>query len=48
VAETLTEFRAALRPEPGLRVVEVRVDRSRHRDLHARLRAAVSSAVSAV
>ena len=32
---------------PGLRVVEVRVDRSRHRDLHGRLRAAVSSAVSA-
>ncbi|WP_284748087.1 2-succinyl-5-enolpyruvyl-6-hydroxy-3-cyclohexene-1-carboxylic-acid synthase [Amycolatopsis sp. RTGN1] len=47
VAETLTEFRAALRPAPGLRVVEVRVDRSRHRDLHGRLRAAVSGAVSA-
>jgi 2-succinyl-5-enolpyruvyl-6-hydroxy-3-cyclohexene-1-carboxylate synthase len=47
VAQTLTEFRAALAPAPGLRVVEVRVDRSRHRDLHARLRAAVSSAVSA-
>jgi 2-succinyl-5-enolpyruvyl-6-hydroxy-3-cyclohexene-1-carboxylate synthase len=46
VAETLTEFRAALRPAPGLRVVEVRVDRSRHRDLHARLRAAVFAAVS--
>ena len=46
MAETLTEFRAALRPAPGLRVVEVRVDRSRHRDLHARLRAAVSAAVS--
>ena len=46
VAETLTEFRAALRPAPGLRVVEVRVDRSRHRALHARLRAAVSAAVS--
>ncbi|WP_328445783.1 hypothetical protein [Amycolatopsis sp. NBC_00438] len=28
--------------------VEVRVDRSRHRDLHARLRSAVSAAVSAV
>jgi 2-succinyl-5-enolpyruvyl-6-hydroxy-3-cyclohexene-1-carboxylate synthase len=46
VAETLTEFRAALRPAPGLRVVEVRVDRSRHRDLHARVRSAVSSAVN--
>ncbi|WP_199431141.1 2-succinyl-5-enolpyruvyl-6-hydroxy-3-cyclohexene-1-carboxylic-acid synthase [Qaidamihabitans albus] len=46
LAETLTEFRAALRPEPGLRVVEVRVDRTRHRDLHARVRAAVSAAVS--
>jgi 2-succinyl-5-enolpyruvyl-6-hydroxy-3-cyclohexene-1-carboxylate synthase len=47
VATTLTEFRAALRPAPGLRVVEVRVDRSRHRGLHARLRTAVSAAVSA-
>ncbi|WP_026360421.1 2-succinyl-5-enolpyruvyl-6-hydroxy-3-cyclohexene-1-carboxylic-acid synthase [Amycolatopsis nigrescens] len=45
VAGTLEEFREALRPAPGLRVVEVRVDRSRHRDLHARLRAAVSTAV---
>jgi 2-succinyl-5-enolpyruvyl-6-hydroxy-3-cyclohexene-1-carboxylate synthase len=45
-AETITEFRAALRPVPGLRVVEVRVDRMRHRDLHARLKAAVSAAVS--
>lgn len=46
VAETLPEFRAALRPEPGLRVVEVRVDRTRHRELHARLRAAVAAAVT--
>lgn len=46
VAETLAEFRDALRPEPGLRVVEVRVDRTRHRDLHARVRAAVKSAVA--
>jgi 2-succinyl-5-enolpyruvyl-6-hydroxy-3-cyclohexene-1-carboxylate synthase len=46
VAGTLTEFRAALRPAPGLRVVEVRVDRSRHRDLHARVRSAVSVAVN--
>ncbi|PXY32042.1 2-succinyl-5-enolpyruvyl-6-hydroxy-3-cyclohexene-1-carboxylic-acid synthase [Prauserella muralis] len=46
LAETLEEFRAALRPQPGLRVVEVRVDRSRHRDLHARLRQAVAAAVT--
>ncbi|ASR33985.1 2-succinyl-5-enolpyruvyl-6-hydroxy-3-cyclohexene-1-carboxylic-acid synthase [Prauserella marina] len=46
LAETLTEFRAALRPRPGLRVVEVKVDRSRHRDLHARLRSAVAEAVT--
>ncbi|WP_166463052.1 2-succinyl-5-enolpyruvyl-6-hydroxy-3-cyclohexene-1-carboxylic-acid synthase [Amycolatopsis acidicola] len=42
LAESLDEFRDALRPAPGLRVVEVRVDRSRHRDLHARVRQAVS------
>lgn len=35
----------ALRPEPGLRVVEIRGDRDRLRDVHARLKAAVSSAV---
>jgi 2-succinyl-5-enolpyruvyl-6-hydroxy-3-cyclohexene-1-carboxylate synthase len=46
LATTRGEFRAALRPEPGLRVVEVRVDRSRHRDLHSHVRAAVSAAVS--
>ncbi|GAB3479822.1 2-succinyl-5-enolpyruvyl-6-hydroxy-3-cyclohexene-1-carboxylic-acid synthase [Amycolatopsis cihanbeyliensis] len=46
VAGTLAEFRAALRPAPGLRVVEVRVDRSGHRDLHARLRSAVRDAVA--
>ncbi|MFC4001692.1 2-succinyl-5-enolpyruvyl-6-hydroxy-3-cyclohexene-1-carboxylic-acid synthase [Prauserella oleivorans] len=44
-AETLAGFREALAPEPGLRVVEVRADRSRHRDLHARLREAVTAAV---
>ncbi|SFQ64668.1 2-succinyl-5-enolpyruvyl-6-hydroxy-3-cyclohexene-1-carboxylate synthase [Amycolatopsis arida] len=43
--DSLAELRAALRPAPGLRVVEVRVDRGRHRDLHARLRAAVAAAV---
>ncbi|HJQ45387.1 MAG TPA: 2-succinyl-5-enolpyruvyl-6-hydroxy-3-cyclohexene-1-carboxylic-acid synthase [Amycolatopsis sp.] len=45
VASTLAEFHDALRPAAGLRVVEVRVDRSRHRDLHTRVRAAVSSAL---
>ncbi|MGX7824185.1 2-succinyl-5-enolpyruvyl-6-hydroxy-3-cyclohexene-1-carboxylic-acid synthase [Actinokineospora sp. 24-640] len=39
------EFAAALRPAPGLRVVEVRADRGRLRDLHARLRAAVAAAL---
>ncbi|CAM2877345.1 2-succinyl-5-enolpyruvyl-6-hydroxy-3-cyclohexene-1-carboxylic-acid synthase [Saccharomonospora xinjiangensis] len=43
--ESRTALREALRPSPGLRVVEVRVDRSRHRDLHARVRAAVARAV---
>ncbi|MGQ0839248.1 2-succinyl-5-enolpyruvyl-6-hydroxy-3-cyclohexene-1-carboxylic-acid synthase [Actinokineospora sp.] len=33
---------AALQPAPGLRVVEVRTDRARLRDLHARLRAVVA------
>ncbi|OLF08957.1 hypothetical protein BU204_33695 [Actinophytocola xanthii] len=39
-------FRSALRPAPGLRVVEVRGSRSLLRDLHARLRAAVGEALS--
>jgi 2-succinyl-5-enolpyruvyl-6-hydroxy-3-cyclohexene-1-carboxylate synthase len=38
------EFRAALQPANGLRVVEVRADRGQLRDLHARLRAAVQDA----
>jgi 2-succinyl-5-enolpyruvyl-6-hydroxy-3-cyclohexene-1-carboxylate synthase len=42
---TREEFRESLRPAPGLRVVEVRVDRSRHRGLHARVRAAVAAAL---
>lgn len=46
LAESRTALREALRPAPGLRVVEVRVDRSRHRDLHASLRAAVARAVA--
>ncbi|MCG8915442.1 2-succinyl-5-enolpyruvyl-6-hydroxy-3-cyclohexene-1-carboxylic-acid synthase [Actinokineospora sp. PR83] len=45
---TPTELRSALTPTPGLRVVEVRADRDRLRDLHARLRAAVGEAVTAV
>ncbi|GAB3350643.1 2-succinyl-5-enolpyruvyl-6-hydroxy-3-cyclohexene-1-carboxylic-acid synthase [Amycolatopsis echigonensis] len=48
VAETVEEFRAALRPAPGLRVVEVRVDRAQHRNLHARLKSAVAEAVGTV
>jgi len=39
------EFAAALRGGPGLRVVEVRADRSRTRELHGRLQAAVNSAL---
>ena len=41
-ATTAAELRFALTPGPGIRVVEVRADRSRLRDLHARLRAAVT------
>lgn len=41
----LDELPAALTPRPGLRVVEVAVDRTVHRDLHARLRTAVAAAL---
>ncbi len=44
VAESPEQLRDALRPRPGLRVIEVRADRARLRDLHARLRAAVADA----
>jgi 2-succinyl-5-enolpyruvyl-6-hydroxy-3-cyclohexene-1-carboxylate synthase len=44
LAESPSQLRAALRPEPGLRVVEVRADRTRLRDMHARMRSAVSDA----
>ncbi|OQO90979.1 2-succinyl-5-enolpyruvyl-6-hydroxy-3-cyclohexene-1-carboxylic-acid synthase [Saccharomonospora piscinae] len=47
LASSRVALREALRPEPGLRVVEVRADRSGHRDLHARLRAAVARSVGA-
>lgn len=43
---SLDELSAALAPRPGLRVVEVAVDRSVHRDLHARLRTAVATALA--
>jgi 2-succinyl-5-enolpyruvyl-6-hydroxy-3-cyclohexene-1-carboxylate synthase len=44
LAESPADLRALLAPARGLRVVEVRADRSRLRDLHARLRAAVTDA----
>jgi hypothetical protein len=37
---------AALVPEPGLRVVEFRVDGRRHRELHTRLRECVAAALA--
>lgn len=37
---------AALVPEPGLRVVEFRVDRRRHRELPTRLRESVAAALA--
>ena len=43
-ATTAAELRAAVKPGPGLRVVEVRSDRGLLRDLHARLRNAVAEA----
>jgi 2-succinyl-5-enolpyruvyl-6-hydroxy-3-cyclohexene-1-carboxylate synthase len=46
LASSLPQLRAALAPAPGLRVVEVRTDRSAARDLHARLRAAVADALA--
>lgn len=41
------ELLAAVRPRPGLRVVEVRTDRRRNRSLHADLRLAVAAAIDA-
>jgi 2-succinyl-5-enolpyruvyl-6-hydroxy-3-cyclohexene-1-carboxylate synthase len=45
-AGTLDELRGHLGVPSGLRVVEVRTDRTRSRDLHARLRAAVAEALA--
>jgi 2-succinyl-5-enolpyruvyl-6-hydroxy-3-cyclohexene-1-carboxylate synthase len=45
LASTAAELAVALKPAPGVRVVEVRADRHRLRDLHARLRAAVDEAL---
>ncbi|MBD0293262.1 MAG: 2-succinyl-5-enolpyruvyl-6-hydroxy-3-cyclohexene-1-carboxylic-acid synthase [Jiangellaceae bacterium] len=42
----LDKLDAALAPEPGLRVVEIRVDRRSHRELHARLHEAVAAALT--
>jgi 2-succinyl-5-enolpyruvyl-6-hydroxy-3-cyclohexene-1-carboxylate synthase len=42
----LDKLDAALAPQRGLRVVEVAVDRSTHRELHARLRRAVAEALA--
>ncbi|OLR90719.1 2-succinyl-5-enolpyruvyl-6-hydroxy-3-cyclohexene-1-carboxylic-acid synthase [Actinokineospora bangkokensis] len=43
---TPAALRAALDPQPGLRVLEVRASRDRLRDLHARLKAAVAEAIT--
>ena len=43
---TVKELTAALTPSPGIRVVEARVDRRGARDLHARLREAVTAALA--
>jgi 2-succinyl-5-enolpyruvyl-6-hydroxy-3-cyclohexene-1-carboxylate synthase len=46
LASTQADLRAVLLQHPdGLRVVEVQVDRSRHRNLHAELRTAAAQAV---
>jgi 2-succinyl-5-enolpyruvyl-6-hydroxy-3-cyclohexene-1-carboxylate synthase len=46
LASTAADLGSVVRKDPdGLRVVEVRVDRSGHRDLHAQLRAAAENAL---
>jgi 2-succinyl-5-enolpyruvyl-6-hydroxy-3-cyclohexene-1-carboxylate synthase len=42
----LEKLDAALAPQQGLRVVEIRVDRHHHRDVHARLRTEVAAALA--
>ena len=46
LAEDAEVFRTALAPQPGIRVVEVRADRSVLRDLHARLRTEVHDRIT--
>jgi len=46
LVRTREEFRDVLHPAPGLRVVEVRIDRSARPMLHERLQAAVAEAVA--
>ena len=47
LAATQGELRAVLRERPsGLSVLEVRLDRSQHRDLHAQLRAAAAAGLA--
>ena len=41
----LGDLEAVLAPQKGLRVVEIAVDRSTHRELHARIREAVAAAL---
>lgn len=48
MAATRAELRSALRHRHGLRVVEVRADRASRRELHGRLRDAVSRAVASL
>ena len=43
--DTASALTSALAPRAGLRVVEVRIDRTSTRDLHHRLAAAVAAAV---
>jgi 2-succinyl-5-enolpyruvyl-6-hydroxy-3-cyclohexene-1-carboxylate synthase len=42
----LESLPAVLKPRPGLRVVEITVSRTAHRELHGRVRAAVADALS--
>jgi hypothetical protein len=46
VLAELDKLDAALVPEHGLRSVEFRVDRRRHRELHTRRRESVASALA--